>query len=113
MLAIRQFDNTVHPSMTLPGLESQLREHGAGADSVVLNFGAQHSDSLPPFIASFANPVHVDSPVHETDPDVAVDDRCGWGELNVATPTRATPSFEHRSQPSGSGSPAMQHSESV
>ena len=87
MLSIRQFDNAIHASMTLPGLESQLREHGAG--SMVLDFRAQANNSLPPFIASFANPVHVDSaPPHEADPDALADDGCEWREdLGVAALT--------------------------
>ena len=52
MLSLRQFDSAI---VTATGVR------GEHAVSSVLQFGAQPSDSLPGFIASFAHPVHLDS----------------------------------------------------
>ena len=69
MLSLRQFDSTA-AAASLPEVASQLREHTASA---VLEFGAQPSDSLPSFIASFAHPVHVDPILSETDNEAVVE----------------------------------------
>ena len=58
MLSLREFDST-NASLALstpPAPGSQIHEQ---AVSAFLEFSAQPSHSLPPFIASFANPVHV------------------------------------------------------
>ncbi len=54
---------------------------------MVLQFGAQPSDSLPAFITPFAHPVHVDSDLYEADPDTYIDSTRPEGqEINVVAP---------------------------
>ena len=56
MLSLRQFESAISSvTISMPG--SRTQEHMA---SMMLEFGAQPSDSLPGFIASFAHPVHTD-----------------------------------------------------
>ena len=57
MLSLRQLESAIAESATHSGAGSRVREHVA---STVLEFGAQPSDSLPAFIASFAYPIHID-----------------------------------------------------
>lgn len=45
--------------------------------STVLDFAAQTSGNLPPFIASFAHPIHVDSALSDMDPDAIIEDSDG------------------------------------
>lgn len=94
MLSLRRFDSAV-ASVKTSTLASRVREHMA---STVLEFRAHPSESLPPFIASFANPVHVESAlsemieamVEETDVE---SERCAIDAAAV-TPTSDIPS-EH------------------
>lgn len=60
MLSLREFDSTNASLMvSIPaGQSCGVPEH---AGSIFLEFAAQSSRSLPAFIASFANPVHVHS----------------------------------------------------
>ncbi|PIL32817.1 hypothetical protein GSI_04934 [Ganoderma sinense ZZ0214-1] len=91
VLSLRQFDNTLRSSATLPEISSsQLREHTA---SMVLPFGAQPSDNLPAFISSFAHPVHVTSDLPEVgETGATIDDRADWGETHpVASTSRLSP----------------------
>ncbi len=75
--------------------------------ATMLEFGAQPSDSLPPFIASFVRPVHVDSILSEMEPAI-VDDGSERDKIDVApVPALETPFSEQSaprpgpSQPSG------------
>ena len=84
ILSLRQFDNTVADTTTSgPGYRAQERT-GLGD---MLQFAAQPSNSLPSFIASFAQPVYVESAPSETDSDKLVDDGSEWRELDVVAPT--------------------------
>lgn len=70
ILSLREFDSNVAYS-TSRGVGSRIREHTA---STVLEFAARSSDTLPPFIASFAHPIHVDSGLSEVDSNISTDD---------------------------------------
>ncbi|KAM5545102.1 hypothetical protein V8D89_001213 [Ganoderma adspersum] len=70
-------------SLPFPG--SQAR---GDTPSVVLQFAAQPSSSLPASIATFANPVHVDSALSETDGDVMGADGSEWREMDEVASTR-------------------------
>ena len=63
MLSLRQFDHDMAYA-TNPGVTTGIRE-----SDMVLEFGAQSSATLPPFLASFAHPVHVDSGLSEVEAD--------------------------------------------
>ncbi|PIL32837.1 hypothetical protein GSI_04954 [Ganoderma sinense ZZ0214-1] len=70
ILSLRAFDSTVASAPDFD-IGSQVRERMA---STVLQFGAQSSENLPGFLASFAHPVHVDSvSVFDRDSEVAGD----------------------------------------
>ncbi|KAM5545284.1 hypothetical protein V8D89_001395 [Ganoderma adspersum] len=70
MLSLRQFHTAIH-STTYSRMAMQV---GEGEASTVLVAEAQHRESLPPFIVSFAHPVHVESLVlPNTDSDTFVD----------------------------------------
>ncbi|KAM5536834.1 hypothetical protein V8D89_009552 [Ganoderma adspersum] len=78
MLALRRFDSSTGSTTHLgPSSESRIRDHGTA--STVLQFAAQPSDSLPAFIVSFAQPVHVDSSLLGAGPD----DEYEWREMDV------------------------------
>ncbi|KAI1784400.1 hypothetical protein LXA43DRAFT_1101438 [Ganoderma leucocontextum] len=95
MLELRQFD-TGPASLAFSETGSRLREHTASRD--VLQFAALPSDSLPPFLTSFAGPVHVDSALSETDPDAFDDDGMEWQEMDVIhAPTLTTRSSQPES----------------
>ena len=80
MLSLRQFDASV-VSATESGAGSQAPDHMA---STVLQFGAEPSDTLPSFIASFAHPVHVDKEISEDDSDPSsLGDDSEWREMGV------------------------------
>ena len=57
----------------------RVRGHTASA---VLEFGAQPSTSLPPFIASFAHPIHVDPPLSEIGSGAIVEGVSDWHETD-------------------------------
>ncbi|KAM5545061.1 hypothetical protein V8D89_001172 [Ganoderma adspersum] len=90
MLSLREFESAF-TSTTFSVSGSQVRDH---ATSTVLEFamGARSSRSLPPFIMSFAHPVHADSALLDMDSDAIVGGGCEWEDTDVVTPTRATPS---------------------
>ena len=69
MLSLRKFESTM-ADMTSNGLGPQFREH---MESTVLQFGAQPSDSLPPILSTFAQPIHVDEFLSETNLAAEVD----------------------------------------
>ncbi|KAM5543652.1 hypothetical protein V8D89_002903 [Ganoderma adspersum] len=83
MLSLRQFDASIaYATRSGIGSDSPVREHTAG--SIVLQFAAQPADSLPPFLSSFAHPIHVDSDLSETDSDLEIiDDGRGPASSNV------------------------------
>ena len=92
MLALRRFDTSAMSTTHLgPSSESRVRDHGTA--STVLQFAAQPSASLPTFIASFAQPVHVDSSLSGGDSD----DEYEWREMDVVPsgPAPETPSYEN------------------
>ena len=72
MLSLRQFDSAVVSSMqsvsTLP-----VRDHTATERAHWHQFPTQLDDSLPVFIASFSQPLHVDSSASDNDTDAIVD----------------------------------------
>ncbi|PIL32856.1 hypothetical protein GSI_04973 [Ganoderma sinense ZZ0214-1] len=73
ILSLRRFDSR-STAATYTGAESESREHTQSQS--MLQFAAQPSDTLPSFIASFAQPVHTESLWSETDsldPDATVD----------------------------------------
>lgn len=78
--------------------------------SMVLEFGGQSGDSLPPSIASFANPVHVDSGSFAIDVEALVGDSAGfeWHDTDVVGPTSDSeaPFGQSSSQASASGQPS-------
>lgn len=83
MLSLREFD-----SITAPAVYSDTASCGPDdMMSTVLRFGAQPSDGLPSFIASFAYPVHVESALSESDSDALVDDGSEWQEMDVVAQT--------------------------
>ncbi|KAI1786620.1 hypothetical protein LXA43DRAFT_1099016 [Ganoderma leucocontextum] len=89
MLSLRRFDSSSTGAMTYSGAESQSREHTTS--SGVLHFAAQPSDTLPHFIASFAQPVHFDSFWSETDADaMPVDEESEWREMDLVAVARKT-----------------------
>ena len=69
MLSLRQFDSSV-ASATYSGMGPRVQEHMA---SMVLEFAAQPSDSLPAQISTFSHPVHVDESLFEMDQGAMVD----------------------------------------
>ncbi|PIL32832.1 hypothetical protein GSI_04949 [Ganoderma sinense ZZ0214-1] len=87
MLSLREFDSTAMSAGTTTFAES--RDGDPGMAMTMLQFGAQPSESLPSFIASFAHPVHVETALFEseTDSDTPVDDGCEWREMDVVAPT--------------------------
>ena len=94
MLSLREFDATkASRTISIPDLQgSQVLEH---AGSTFLQFAAEPSHSLPAFIASFANPVHVHSDDDwsdkPSDSDSDVTTSHGTGDLETA---EAAPSSE-------------------
>ncbi|KAM5545111.1 hypothetical protein V8D89_001222 [Ganoderma adspersum] len=99
------FDLFIDPtvaSTTYFGMGSRARERMA---STLLEFGARPSNSLPPLIASFAHPVHVDESLFEIDPDQIVNDgsEVQDGE-DKAGPTLQTPSSHSPTRGGISGS---------
>ena len=91
MLALRRFDTSAVSTTHLgPSSESGVRDHTA---STVLQFAAQPSASLPTFIASFAQPVHVDSSLSGGDSD----DEYEWQEMGVVSsgPAPETSSYQN------------------
>ena len=94
MLSLREFDATkASRTISIPDLQgSQVLEH---AGSTFLRFAAEPSHSLPAFIASFANPVHVHSDddwsAEPSDLDSDVISGHGTGDLETAG---AAPSSE-------------------
>ncbi|KAM5545101.1 hypothetical protein V8D89_001212 [Ganoderma adspersum] len=101
MLSLRQFDSELANPTSYIGAGTQSRDHTV---STVIRFGAQPSESLPPFIASFAHPVHVDWSLSESDLDfdgetdaggVGEDDgRSEWREMDVVAAALETPSCQ-------------------
>ena len=75
MLALRQFDTRIGSA------EPVSRDQDQTA-STVLQFAAQHTGSLPPFIASFTQPVHVDLSL----PGAELDDGYEWQEMDAVAP---------------------------
>lgn len=71
MLSLRQFDSAVASATHSMHTDSLVLEHMASTGP---HFAAQPGDSLPPFIASFAQPVLVDQSLSDGDPDAAVPD---------------------------------------
>ena len=69
MLSLRQFHTSIH-STTYSRIVAQVRE---GEASAVLTVEAQHRESLPPFIVSFAHPVHVNSILPDPDTQELLD----------------------------------------
>ena len=86
MILLRQFDSTLADT-TASGLGPERREHMA---STVLQFGAQPSYSLPALIASFANPVHVDSK-WDSELDAIIGDGLEGRELDAAPQKTSLP----------------------
>ena len=103
MLSLRQFESA-STSATLSISGSRVRDQ---TTSTVLEFaiGARPSGSLPPFIMSFAHPVHVDSALLEMDSDAVANDRCEREDTYIMTPTRTTLSSSRPSS-EASGHPA-------
>lgn len=102
MLSLREFDSATRDSAT-------ASRHMA---STVLQFGAQPSDSLPSFIASFAHPVHSIemAALSEKDADAPVDDGPEWREMEVVAPILETPSCSSTA-PAGPDEPSkLEHS---
>lgn len=79
MLSLRQFDARI-ASATNFGIGSQTR-----GDTTVLQFAARASDSLPDFLATFANPVHVESGLRNAD-DALMDEYERWREIDGDAP---------------------------
>ena len=69
MLSLRQFHTTINWT-TYSRMVAQVRE---GTASTVLAVEAQHRESLPPFIVSFAHPVHVDPILPDLDTQESLD----------------------------------------
>ena len=97
MLSLRQFDNNAR-SASHPWVGSQFRRE----TSTVLEFAAQHSDSLPASIASFANPVHIDSSLSST----ADTDEIEQQELHALEPIWMTSSQGTTTQAPASDQPS-------
>ncbi|KAM5545062.1 hypothetical protein V8D89_001173 [Ganoderma adspersum] len=96
MLSLRQFDATnARATFSMPG--SLVR------DPATLDFGAQPCETLPPFIASFAHPVHVDSalPDTDTDEDLADGSESEWRETDAAALTWTMSSYKSESASRG------------
>ena len=87
MLSLRQFDTTITLA-TISGVHCPDREHLG--TSMVLEFGAQHSTSLPSFVASFAHPVHVNSAMSEIDTCAIVNDRPKSSDIDVTEAVEST-----------------------
>lgn len=92
MLSLRRV-NSAHVPATLSVPRSPVRESKAKV-SGVLEIGAWPSDSLPPFLASFAYPLHVDSDLSEVDSDATLGGGSEWEEAGQPrlTLTTLTPS---------------------
>ena len=104
MLSLRQFDSELANPTSYIGGGTQSRDQTV---STVIRFGAQPSESLPPFIASFAHPVHVGWSLSESDldPDLDMDwerdadgvggnGRSEWQEMDVVATALETPSCQ-------------------
>ncbi|KAM5545059.1 hypothetical protein V8D89_001170 [Ganoderma adspersum] len=105
MLSLRQVNSTIAPA-TLSVPVSPVRE---GKASAALEFGAQTTNDLPPFLASFAHPIYVNSDLSETDPDATFGSGSEWEETDQATLTLTTPCSQDDIRPS----PGRQTSEAV
>ena len=102
MLSLRQFDSELANPTSYIGGGTQSRDQTV---STVIRFGAQPSESLPPFIASFAHPVHVGWSLSESDLDFCgegdtdadgLDEngRSEWREMDVVARALETPSCQ-------------------
>ena len=89
MLSLRQFDARMASTMRSgPGIDSRVLEH---TTSAVLQFAAQPTDSLPPFLSSFGHPVHLESTLSGTgsDEDFGGDGSDGEEMLMDAAPVQS------------------------
>ena len=98
MLSLRQFDSAVASSMqSVSTPRPRLGEYTAFERTN--QFAAQLDDCLPVFIASFSQPLHVDSSVSDIDTDVIVDVQSQYAEAAALT---AGESHQPRIRPSSS-----------
>ncbi|KAM5545083.1 hypothetical protein V8D89_001194 [Ganoderma adspersum] len=107
MLSLRQFDSNAAFAAD-SGAGSRIRDHMA---STGLQFGAQPSESLPAFIASFAHPVHVDWSLSETEPGTIVNNGSEQREMDaMATESEAPPRSDSTPEGEPASKPGVEHS---
>lgn len=108
MLSLRQVNSTDAPVATLSVPGSPIRE--GRTSEAGLGLGAPPSAGLPPFLASFAHPIYVDSDLYETGPDATLSGGSEWEEAGQATLTPTTPSSQDsRPSPGRQTSEAMEN----
>ena len=70
MLSLREFESKAAP---LPSFSLLELQEGENTGSVVLEFAAQPSDTLPALIVPFAHPIHVNSGLSQVDQTTNLD----------------------------------------
>ena len=84
MLSLRRFDSAVASSIQSVSTP-RLRLGEYTASERANQFATQPEDNLPVFIASFSQPLHVDSSVSDNDPNAIVDVQSQYAEAAALT----------------------------